>query len=390
MRNLATIQKIEELNLIPGADAIETASILGWKVVVKKGEFVYPDDDICVYCEIDSLLPEREEFEFLRSKKFRISSIKLRGQISQGIAFPLSILPKEWWDKYEGGLKTDHIGMDVTQILGIKLYEPPEVKRRRKLNIQSAGYVMRRITTHPFAYIFFIPVVFPLVKNFWKKQRSITFPTHLVPQTDELRIQSYPWLLKEIQGKDCVATVKIDGTSVTYILYDGEFLVCSRNRIIHSPWEDCFYDSNVYWSVAIKKEIEKKMRDLSKKYNNRDFAIQGEIAGSGIQKNRLNLKEHELFIFNIYDIHHQRYLADDAMRELSEIMGLIPVPVARHLDNFNSTVDELLELAKGKYESGYDREGIVIRPIVEQYSEALRGRLSFKVINNDYLLKGND
>jgi RNA ligase (TIGR02306 family) len=90
MRKLASIQRVIALRPIENADAIEVADILGWHVVVKKGEFKV--GDLCVYCEIDSILPEREEFEFLRPRKFRIRTIKLRGQISQGVCFPLSVL----------------------------------------------------------------------------------------------------------------------------------------------------------------------------------------------------------------------------------------------------------------------------------------------------------
>jgi len=90
MRNLASIQKIKSLSPIEGADAIEKAEILGWELVVKKNEFNV--GDFCVYCEVDSILPQLPMFEFLRSKKFRIRTAKFRGQISQGIAFPLSIL----------------------------------------------------------------------------------------------------------------------------------------------------------------------------------------------------------------------------------------------------------------------------------------------------------
>jgi hypothetical protein len=55
-------------------------------------------------------------------------------------------------------------------------------------------------------------------------------------------------------------------------------------------------------------------------------------------------------------------------------------------------MDQLVEMAKGKYESGQSREGIVIRPVIECYSpsidnhsSSLRGRMSFKVLNNDAL-----
>lgn len=112
MRNLVSIQKIKELHPIAESDNIEVAKILGWSVVVKKGEFKVGDK--VVYAEIDSLFPDKEEFEFLRGSKFRIRTIKLRGQISQGIAFPLSVLPAGEYN----------IGEDVTDILGVSKYEP--------------------------------------------------------------------------------------------------------------------------------------------------------------------------------------------------------------------------------------------------------------------------
>ena len=93
MRKLASIQKIKAIQPIEGADAIDHASVLGWQLIVKKNEFNV--GDLCVYCEIDSLLPEKPEFEFLRPRKMRIQTIRLRGQISQGICFPLSILPAQ-------------------------------------------------------------------------------------------------------------------------------------------------------------------------------------------------------------------------------------------------------------------------------------------------------
>ena len=110
MRKLATIQKIVELNPIPKADAIECAKVLGWEIVVKKGEFKIGDS--VVYIEIDSIVPDKPEFEFLRDRKFRVKTIKLRGQISQGICFPLNILPQ---GKYKEG-------DDVTDILKISKY----------------------------------------------------------------------------------------------------------------------------------------------------------------------------------------------------------------------------------------------------------------------------
>ena len=111
MRKLASIKEVSDLIPIEGRDRIELAIIDGWQVIVKKGEFSCGDK--CVYIEIDSVLPEKPEFEFLRSKGFRIRTMKMAGVISQGICFPLSILPEG-----EYGLE-----QDVSDIIGIKQYE---------------------------------------------------------------------------------------------------------------------------------------------------------------------------------------------------------------------------------------------------------------------------
>lgn len=105
MRKLATIREIKDIQPIEGADRIEVATVDGWQVVIKKGEFKVGDK--IIYIEIDSIVPEREEFEFLRDRKFRVRTIKLRKQISQGLIMPLSILGnygKLIYDK-EGNIK---------------------------------------------------------------------------------------------------------------------------------------------------------------------------------------------------------------------------------------------------------------------------------------------
>ena len=114
MRKLASIQRIKALEPIPDADSIEKATVLGWQLVVKKGEFQV--GDLCVYCEVDCLLPDRPEFEFLKNRGSRIRTIRLRGQVSQGICFPLSILP--------AGTPIEE-DLEVTELLDIVKFEPP-------------------------------------------------------------------------------------------------------------------------------------------------------------------------------------------------------------------------------------------------------------------------
>lgn len=328
-RQLATIQRIASLVPIQGADKIELAKILGWNVVVKKEDFRV--NDLVTYIEIDSILPSKPEFEFLRERGFRIRTIKLRKQVSQGICFPLSILPK--------GTEV-HEGLDVTELLGITKHDPT-------INMppQLRGLVKGNFTKH-------------------------------VPKTDEIRIQSKPQVLEELKGYPYYISLKVDGTSFTFVKKDGEIEVCSRNLSLKETEE------NLYWKVARQYNLAEILPE--------GYALQGEIAGPGTQGNRLGLKDYQLFIFNIYNIDEHRYLDYDELETFTSVTLNNPnllVPILAIDDRFSYTLEELLELAKGNYVSGHPREGIVIRPLKEMHSESLQGRLSFKVINNDYLLK---
>ena len=134
-RKLVTIQKISDLKPIENADAIECAGVLGWHVVVKKGEFKIGDP--CVYFEIDSLLPVVSEFAFLSKsgvKKsyadgkeyegYRLKTIRLRGQISQGLCLPISILDGKKYPTDSRKNPVYQTGTDVTSLLGVVKYEP--------------------------------------------------------------------------------------------------------------------------------------------------------------------------------------------------------------------------------------------------------------------------
>jgi len=333
MRKLATIQKIKDLQPIEGADKIEKATVLGWQLVVKKEDF--KAGDYCVYCEIDSVLPEKPEFEFLRPRKFRIKTVKLRGQISQGIAFPINILKE--YEKVE--IKE---GFDVSDIIGVKKYEPP-----------------------------------PTVMMSGKVKGS--FPG-FIPKTDEMRIQSVPDVLTrpENQGKRCYITEKVDGTSATYYIRDGEFGVCSRNRELHDT------ENNIHWMVVKQYDIEGTLRKL-----NRNIAIQGEILGPKIQSNKYQLPKHKVLVYSIFDIDQYAYLNYEDFIALAENANFETVPIIRDdyilgHDDVNCLV--LLSEAKSLLNPELPREGIVIRPVIEAQDPEL-GRLSFKVVNPEFLLK---
>lgn len=201
-----------------------------------------------------------------------------------------------------------------------------------------------------------------------------SFPSHLISKTDEERIQNIPRVIEELQGVEVYSTVKCDGTSATYINYNNDFQVCSRNNSMKLD------GNNVYLTMAKKYDIMGVLKGLN-------IAIQGEICGPGIQKNRLGLKEVDLFIFNVWDIEKRKYFNGRELKNICTMMGLKTVPFNCPF-TFNHTIEQLLEMAKGLYpETKNRREGIVIRPVEEMYSKTLKGRMSFKVLNNEYLLE---
>ena len=339
-RKLASVQRALEITPIEGADAIELVRINGWQCVTKKGEFNV--GDLAVFLEIDAIPPDTSTFQFLwaskdgaqppRPDKFRIRTMKLRGALSQGLFLPL--------DQFDLGEVT--AGDDVTEKLGITKYEPP-------IPAGNQGEI------------------------------GGLFPG-FIPKTDEIRIQSAPEALAEIWATPYAITLKYDGTSATYCIdpRDGGFLACGRNYSISEG--DSFY-----WRIARQLDLPAKLAAHP------HMAIQGEICGPGIQKNHLNLKQIELFVFNVYDIANRRYFDHDAAREFLATIGISAVETVEIGDSFGYDLPALLRLAEGKYPgTTNEREGIVVRPLQERHSEVLAGRLSFKAISNRFLLKEKD
>lgn len=339
MRKLASIQNIKYIKPIPDADSIETVGVLGWECVSKKGEF--KTNDKCLYIEIDSLLPEIPEFEFLRKncwnqsfKRFRIKTVRLKKQISQGLALPLNVFPS---------LLDLEVGTDVTDILNIEKYEPP-------IPAQIVG-----------------------------DARKFSWP---VSKTDETRVQlddEYHFI-EQLSGKPYYISLKLDGTSSTFLIdpNDDSYHVCGRNYSYQKK------PNHDFWRISEKYNIEQGLRNLLSRGIN--VAIQGECCGPGIQKNPLGLPLADLFIFNVVNIENKTKLCLDESMDIVNELGLKFVPLIEKGESFNYSVNDLLSKAEGKYfehfstaKKNQDREGIVIRSIC--------GNLSFKAINNQFLLK---
>lgn len=370
-RQLASIQVITALDPIPGADRIEVAQVLNWQCVVKKGEYKVGDN--VVYIEVDSKLPERPEFEFMRERKFKVKTIKLKKQISQGLIMPISILPAEY---------TNNVGGDVTEVLGITNYvKDLENEDGGNVDIQQQS----RIIKYLMKYKFFRTIYFKMnsnIKGGW--------PIDLAgPKTDETRIQVAASILMRHYTEDWYIAEKLDGSSFTAFTYKTKswlrtikkFGVCSRNI-----WLKTENESN-FWAIAKKYDLEKKLL----RYND-TYSIQGEIVGPSIQKNKYKLTEHKLYVFNVFKngvklhLHNALQFCTDNNLDFVPIqyMQFNPAVKIGNIDTVQKVVNHMVELSKGKSELyKCNREGIVVRLVSNP-------DVSFKVINPEFLLESED
>jgi RNA ligase (TIGR02306 family) len=334
MRSLVTVQKVKGISVIPDSDFLELAHVMGWQCVVKKGEF--RAGDLGVYYEVDSFLPLDERYEFLRNssyrdnedngKGFRIRTVRMRGQLSQGLLLPLEKFPE-----LEGCSEGD----DVTEKLNVKKWYIPETANAGGLIIGERPYG--------------------------------------IPASDEIRIQSALELLDQLNGKPYYVTTKMDGTSGIVYFIDGKIGCCSRNKEIKDE------EGALYWMPVYAYGLKEKLARLGK-----NIVLTGEICGPGIQKNKLRMAALEWYVFDIKDWDSGRYLPYDEACALCANLGLSFVPLEERGERFDYTLEQLLEKAKGKYPSGLDKEGIVIRNTTAPKA------ISFKVLNNDALLKEKD
>ncbi len=353
MRILASIQKIIDIQSIEGAERIEKATVLGWNVVVNKGDFKV--GDLCCYFEIDSLLPQLPEFEFLAKggglKKsyvegkewvgYRLKTIRLRGHISQGLCFPLSILKgKKFPDDTRENPEYPE-GTDVTTLLGVVKYEPA------------------------------VPACLSGV--------AVGMLPSYIPKTDEMRIQAVPQILERYKDIPFYMTEKLDGTSMTAFMKYEELHISSRSIDLKEA------EGNTYWKVAREMNLEEKLA------LNDSYVLQGEVVGDNIQKNPLKIHGHTCYFFNVYNIETSSYLDWEEFLSFCKDNDLPVVPQLGILEKLPQSVDELVTLATRKSVINAETwvEGIVLRPLHEMRDPDL-GRLSFKTINPVYLLENDE
>ena len=340
MRKLVTLRKISDISPIPDADLIEVVTIDGWKVVTKKGEFA--KNDPCLYFEIDSVLPIKSQFEFLRKSSyiktdlyegFRLKTVKLRKQVSQGLVLPLSVFPEvNFSDLKEGE--------DLSELFGVIKYEPT-------IPVSMTGTLAGK------------------------------FPIN-IPKTDEERIQNLVSEIEEwtskFESNQWEVTEKVEGSSLT-VFYDPSsdtnFGVCSRNWMLKEE------SDNAQWNLVNKLDLKNKLEVLGLR-----IAIQGEFIGPGVQGNHYKIKDHKFMVFNVFDIEKQAYYTSTERALLCDKLGLDHVPMISCNSSASSDVSQMLEIADGnsKINPVVLREGLVWKNLVNP-------SISFKTVSNQYLLK---
>ena len=267
MRKLVTLREVAEIVSIPGADAIEVAVVDGWSCVVKKGEF--KAGERAVYFEIDSILPYGDErFAFLMNRGckmqptedggllegHRLRTIKLRGQVSQGLLIPV---PQDWSINLRictPDYQTYELDDDLSVVFGVKKYEKP-------IPTQLAGMC------------------------------AGNYPSWL-PKTDQDRIQN---CFNKAPVGIYHAEEKFEGSSMT-IYHDGEKLgVTSRNLDLKLDQE-----GNAFVDMAKASGIFDALEDQADIGTTHDVAIRGELIGPGIQGNIYNLSKPKFMIFDVF------------------------------------------------------------------------------------------
>ena len=338
-RKLASVQLVQKISPIEGADRIESVGVLGWECVVQKDTFHVGDS--CVYFELDSFLPVRPEFEMLRANSykrtdlmgegFRLKTQKFKGRLSQGLVMPMSILPEGCYS----------IGEDVSDALCVKEWAREEERDVFGTIIADMPAFLKR--------------------------------------TGEFRIQSYPDLMTELTGKPYYISNKIDGVSTTIFKNEEVTGICGH---------ECLYDFTTYKYLNLVRPF---FDNLLTQPLYKNIAIQGEMAGPGICGNRAGLKEVGFYAFNVMDIDTHTYLDFKDFTRVCKVLDIPTVEIVECGDNFRYSMDQLLHMADGVYQqTGKRREGIVIRSQKTQDSQVLGNeRLSFKVLNNKYLLKND-
>lgn len=418
-RKLASFRTVDSIEPIEGADAIELAVIGGWKVVTKKGEFQAGDP--CVYFEIDSFMPDGvPAWQFLVDKSARIfngvkghklRTIKLRGQISQGLILKISefrvleLVLKEQLSQAESAevaaLVTDT--MDEVMNLRFGLHEHEACLDPRDLNLNKLLGIVKWEPAMSAQLAGMAEGLFPSFIRKTDQERAqnlkdeiFGFEDVVIPANEELQ---RPEIIRQAKGDPNAkyeVSMKLDGSSMTvFARMRGENRdeleqgVCSRNLQLKINEANA---TNSFVQLAVNSHLLSALSVLALDHD-LEYAVQGELIGPAIQGNQEQLSTHQFFVFDIIDIREGRNLTPDerlaVFDRLVQLGAKIKhVPIIAHSANLRdtlgiTTMEQLLKFADGpSLNPNVKREGLVWK--------RLDGIFSFKTISDQWLAKQKD
>lgn len=352
-RVMARVVRIDAVEKHPNADSLDICTVGGWRVVTKLGE--YNAGDLAVFAEVDAFIPHelapylskgKEPREFNGIKGERLRTVRLRGELSQGLLLPFNETLADYARDFDddgqpfwiGPEDFFQVGEDVADVLGIQKWEAP-------VPAQLAG-VMRG-----------------------------NFPVG-VPRTDAERVQNLgaelqQWISDDIQFE---VTTKLDGSSMTVTNINQDVQVCSRNLSLKLDQE-----GNSFVDLAKSLGLIEKLAAYD-----REIAIQGELIGPGIQRNQEQLTAHDFYVFEVYDVKAGKYLDSAARQQLCEAFSLKHVPILHESISLKelsiASIDDALKFAEGpSLNPKANREGVVFKNA--------DGSIKFKAISNSWLLR---
>jgi|AGFS01.1.fsa_nt_gi RNA ligase, DRB0094 family len=420
-RKLVTIRKINAIEPIEGADMIVKATVDGWDVVVKKGEFEV--GQYCVFLEIDSFVPvETPTFAFLTGssdkideagvRRFRLRTKKLRGVVSQGLALPVSMFSNELYKIGQTDFMTEQFGKNLS--INAPTFAVLDEKFILSILEESRYGIEEFLNVTKYER--------PDERNggtgAQKCKSAGNFPI-TIPKTDEDRVQNiFGKYSQTMKGVGFRKSLKLDGSSQTIAFFsnpdffvekvdeevrawneetqeleivevkpypfqweDGQIAICSRNLALKFDAESHF------WKAALKDDIPQRLKEYCVAHD-RQLAIQGECMGMGIQGNREELTEHTFFAFRVWDIDNKCFFDDAEFQEFCALLGLTVVPqgdIVYFFDEYESIKDALASADHASIKHKIC-EGDVYKSVTKVNGVTVH----FKVINNKFLLKCED
>lgn len=321
---VATIEAIRPHN---NADNLELAQVLGWQLVVRKGE--YEVGQKVVYFPIDTILPldVSERFGVTRYlSKQRIRCAKLRGEPSFGLA----VQPDRDWP----------VGENVAEFYRAEKYEPP-VRA-------TAGDAEKE---HPL----------------------------FVAYTEIENMRNFPAIFES--GESVMVSEKLHGTNARVGCIEGELMAGSMRLRRRHPADDHFA-SSIYWFPFTQEPVRSLVEALGR--DHRQVILFGEVYGSKIQSFHYGLLG--TIGFRAFDLLLDgRYMDWPDFLALCSRYGVETVPV---LATIPFDLDAIRHYSEGKTQlmakDAHIREGIVVRPVRERNDPRV-GRVILKYISDSYL-----